>query len=76
LLTGRRGFRSALPAWIPLLCAAEQFTDPQRALLMSAFFPGYILTQIPGSFAIQCDLQSSSGSKMFLYKQHIEQVEN
>jgi glutaredoxin len=47
------GFRSALPAWIPLLCAAEAFTDAQRALLMSAFFPGYILTQIPGSFAIQ-----------------------
>lgn len=34
-------------------CAAEQFTDVQRALLMSSFFPGYIATQIPGSYAIQ-----------------------
>ena len=36
-----------------MLCAAEKFSEGQRALLMSAFFPGYILTQIPGSFAIQ-----------------------
>ena len=34
------GFRSALPAWIPLLCADQSFTDAQRALLMSSFFPG------------------------------------
>ena len=47
------GFRNALPSWLPLLCASAGFTDAQRALLMSSFFPGYILTQIPGSFAIQ-----------------------
>ena len=47
------GFRNALPSWLPLLAASLNLSDAQRALLMSSFFPGYLLTQVPGSWAIQ-----------------------
>ena len=47
------GFRNALPSWLPLLAVSLNLSDAQRALLMSSFFPGYLLTQVPGSWAIQ-----------------------
>ena len=45
--------RAALPSLIPLLVDALHYTAAQRALLLSAFFPGYILTQLPGGWAAQ-----------------------
>lgn len=42
--------RSALPSLIPLI---PNYTEAQQALLLSAFFPGYILTQLPGGAATQ-----------------------
>ncbi len=42
--------RSALPSLIPLI---PDYTEAQQALLLSAFFPGYILTQLPGGAATQ-----------------------
>ena len=45
--------RSALPSLIPLLADALRYTEAQRVLLLGAFFPGYILTQLPGGWATQ-----------------------
>jgi MFS family permease len=45
--------RSALPSLIPLCSDALRYTEAQQALLLSAFFPGYILTQLPGGWASQ-----------------------
>lgn len=42
--------RSALPSLIPLI---PSYSEAQRALLLSAFFPGYIMTQLPGGAATQ-----------------------
>jgi MFS family permease len=46
-------FRNGIPAWIPFVVSSLQFTDVERALLMASFFPGYLLTQIPGAALIQ-----------------------
>ena len=45
--------RATLPSLLPLLCRAEGFGDAQQALLMSAFYPGYLLTQIPAGYFAQ-----------------------
>jgi sugar phosphate permease len=42
--------RSALPSLIPLI---PGYTESQQALLLGAFFPGYICTQLPGGAATQ-----------------------
>ena len=48
--------RLAVPYLVPFIVMDFSFTEPQRALLLGCFTPGYILTQIPsGWFAARCD---------------------
>eukprot|EP01052_Picozoa_sp_SAG31_P022920 SAG31_NODE_1850_length_7082_cov_7.264786_3_plen_451_part_00 len=41
--------RLAIPSVVPFLVREFNFTDQQRAGLLGAFVPGYVLTQIPGA---------------------------
>ena len=41
--------RLAVPFVVPFMVQEFGFTDMQRAYLLSAFTPGYVLTQIPGA---------------------------
>lgn len=44
--------RGSLPTLVPLIAAAGGYSDAERAMMLGAFFPGYLLTQIPaGAFA-------------------------
>lgn len=45
--------RSGLPAWVPVLVAHMGLSETQRAMLLAAWFPGYIVSQIPGAALIQ-----------------------
>jgi hypothetical protein len=45
--------RSGLPAWVPILVADLRLSEAQRAMLLAAWFPGYICSQIPGAVLIQ-----------------------
>ena len=44
--------RGVLPTLVPLIAAANGYSDAERAMMLGAFFPGYLVTQIPaGAFA-------------------------
>ena len=45
--------KTSLPSLIPLMAAAKGWDENQVAMLLSAFFPGYLATQLPGSYVIQ-----------------------
>jgi MFS family permease len=50
---GNHLIRSALPMIIPFIAADLNLTGSQSASLLAAFFPGYVITQIPGGWAAQ-----------------------
>jgi sugar phosphate permease len=41
------------PYIVPFIVADRGYSDAQRAQLLAAFFPGYLLTQIPLGFLAQ-----------------------
>lgn len=43
--------RSA-PSWVPFVVADLGLSDADRALLLAAWFPGYLVSQIPGAALI------------------------
>lgn len=45
--------RSCVPPLIPFIVNEFSFNGSQQALLMSAFFQGYLVTQIPGGWLAQ-----------------------
>ena len=45
--------RGALPSLIPLIAAAEGWTQGQVVILLSSFYPGYLSTQVPSGWAAQ-----------------------
>lgn len=45
--------KTSLPSLIPLMAAAKGWDENQVAMLLSSFFPGYLATQLPGSYLIQ-----------------------
>eukprot|EP01051_Picozoa_sp_SAG22_P012081 SAG22_NODE_1225_length_5115_cov_1.965510_7_plen_387_part_00 len=45
--------RLAVPYLVPFIVREFAFSEPQRALLLNSFTPGYVLTQIPAGWAIQ-----------------------
>eukprot|EP01051_Picozoa_sp_SAG22_P000663 SAG22_NODE_19_length_32182_cov_39.206963_20_plen_296_part_00 len=45
--------RGALPSLIPLIAEAQGWSEAQIAMLLSAFFPGYLLTNVPSGWAAQ-----------------------
>eukprot|EP01047_Picozoa_sp_COSAG01_P094418 COSAG01_NODE_25337_length_747_cov_1.103236_1_plen_115_part_01 len=45
--------RSSVPPLVPFVVREFAFTQGQEALLLSAFFQGYLLTQVPGGWASQ-----------------------
>ena len=38
---------------MPLICAAQGFSDAEKALLLSGFYQGYIISQVPGAPIVQ-----------------------
>ena len=44
--------RSGIPSWVPFVVADMGLTDADRALLLAAWFPGYLVSQIPGAALI------------------------
>lgn len=44
--------RGGLPSWIPFVVADMGLGDVERAALLAAWFPGYLITQIPGAALI------------------------
>jgi ACS family sodium-dependent inorganic phosphate cotransporter len=42
------GVRYGYPLFVPFICSEFRYSDAQRAQLLAAFTPGYIVTQIPG----------------------------
>ena len=45
--------RYAIPMLVPFICQELNFGDTDRANMLGAFFPGYMLTQIPSGPLIQ-----------------------
>jgi ACS family sodium-dependent inorganic phosphate cotransporter len=45
--------RQGIPTLIPFITAEYGWSSTEAALLLSGFFPGYMLTQIPGGWAAQ-----------------------
>lgn len=48
-----KSVRATLPSLIPLIAQSQGLASAEAALLMSAFYPGYILTQIPAGALAQ-----------------------
>jgi hypothetical protein len=44
--------RLSIPFVVPFICAEGGYTDVQRAMLLNAFTPGYVLTQVPAAAMI------------------------
>jgi MFS family permease len=44
--------RGSAPSWIPFVVADMGLSDADRALLLAAWFPGYLVSQIPGAALI------------------------
>ena len=44
--------RGGLPSWIPFVVADMSLSVDERAMLLAAWFPGYISSQIPGAALI------------------------
>ena len=53
MVLGTKVPRCAIPSLVPLLASARGWSAPQQAMLNSAFFQGYVLTQVPGGAVIQ-----------------------
>ena len=45
--------RGALPSLVPIIAKTQGWSENQVALLLSAFYPGYLLTQIPSGLAVK-----------------------
>ena len=45
--------RGGLPSLIQFVVEEYALADAQKAMLLGAFYPGYLLTQIPSGIAIQ-----------------------
>ena len=45
--------RQGIPQMIPFISGEMNFSAAQNALLLAGFFPGYMVTQIPGGWAAQ-----------------------
>ena len=45
--------RSAVPPLVPFIVQEFGFDNGEAAVLLSAFFQGYLLTQLPGGWAAQ-----------------------
>ena len=45
--------RTAINTLIPFICTEHSFNEDQRALLLAAFYPGYVAAHIPGGYAVQ-----------------------
>ena len=41
--------RGGIPSWIPFVVADMSLSEAERALLLAAWFPGYLVSQIPGA---------------------------
>lgn len=44
--------RLSIPFVVPFICAEGGYSDVQRAMLLNAFTPGYVLTQVPAAAMI------------------------
>ena len=53
--------RNSLPSLLPFVAKAQGFSDAQLATLLGAFYPGYLLTQIPAGI-----LATRVGAKIVL----------
>lgn len=53
--------RNALPSLLPFVAQARGFTTAQLAMLLAAFFPGYLCTQVPAGI-----LSARLGPKILL----------
>eukprot|EP01052_Picozoa_sp_SAG31_P022997 SAG31_NODE_1861_length_7044_cov_169.866379_6_plen_359_part_00 len=45
--------RVAINSLIPYICAEQGFSENQRAMLLAAFYPGYVGGHIPGGYMVQ-----------------------
>eukprot|EP01051_Picozoa_sp_SAG22_P004330 SAG22_NODE_229_length_14598_cov_13.257052_11_plen_286_part_00 len=45
--------RWCVPSLVPFVAASMELNELQRAFLLSSFFPGYLVTQLPGGWAAQ-----------------------
>ena len=45
--------RQGIPTMIPFISAEFKWSSAQQAMLLAGFFPGYMLTQVPGGWAAQ-----------------------
>lgn len=45
-------FSRSAPSWVPFVVADMRLSDADRALLLAAWFPGYLVSQIPGAALI------------------------
>jgi hypothetical protein len=50
---GLKTMRASLYTLVPILASDIGISAAHRAMLMSAFFPGYALSQVPGSVVVQ-----------------------
>eukprot|EP01052_Picozoa_sp_SAG31_P046119 SAG31_NODE_8689_length_1405_cov_6.761103_2_plen_74_part_00 len=55
--------RYGYPFLVPFIVAEHGWSEEQRAALLSAFSPGYLLTQIPGGMFAQVQPRLCSNSK-------------
>jgi sugar phosphate permease len=53
--------RVAINTLVPYICAEQGFSEEQRAMLLAAFYPGYVGAHIPGGYMVQ-----SFGGKLTL----------
>eukprot|EP01052_Picozoa_sp_SAG31_P012748 SAG31_NODE_752_length_12351_cov_14.467516_4_plen_93_part_00 len=53
--------RGALPSLVPLIAEPQGWSENQIAVLLSAFYPGYLLTQIPSGWY---DQRAAAGSEI------------
>ncbi len=53
--------RTGLPSWLPFVCQDLGLTEAQRGILLAAWFPGYVSSQIPAAWLMQ-----SFGTKQML----------
>ena len=45
--------RNAINTLIPFICREQGFSEDQRAMLLAAFYPGYVGAHIPGGILVQ-----------------------
>ena len=45
--------RAAIPSFVPIIGREFGYSEAERAILLSGFFQGYMLTQVPGAALVQ-----------------------